>query len=357
MARTFVWHPAATDANHAPADANGNGVFFGPRRFVRQGTVQTLLARRPPPDSVALRTEQPMLIDAGPDETGYDPDHQVRLLGYYNPALRPTSQHGLVQIIHGWHGCSHSSDVLHIADTLLMAGYSVFRLNLRDHGPNRHFDKGALNRGMFLATLLNEVAVATRTVALLAGDRPFSLVGGSMGGNFVLRLGDAHNREAIPNLQRIVAICPAVQPRAAAYAIDSIAPYRLYFRARWMQSLRAKQRLFPDTYDYAPTEQLRGIVPMTEQLVRAYSPWKDAQDYFDHYAVTPQMIARLQVPTTIIAARDDAVIPVEDIEAFAPTDKVDIQITATGGHMGFVDVFPYRRWLPGAILQELQRVS
>ncbi len=265
-------------------------------------------------------------------------------------------QRGLVQIVHGWHGCSHSSDVLYIADTLLMAGYAVFRLNLRDHGPNRHFDKLALNRGIFLGTLLNEAAVATRSVAALAGNRPFALVGGSMGGNFVLRLGDAHNRDPIPNLQRIVAVCPAVRPGAAAEAIDRISAYRLYFRARWLQELRGKERLFPETFDLSKIEQLRAIVPMTEELVRDYSPWHDAQDYFDHYTVSPEMAAALQVSTTIIAARNDAVIPIADIEAFEPTDHLDIQITETGGHMGFVDVFPYRRWLPGAILQELQRV-
>ncbi len=361
-----------TDASSSPLDPNNAGdvdasggigtdsanaqrILFGPRRFVRQGHVQTLLARRRPPDSVTLRTEQAMLLDAGPDESGFDPDHPVTLLGYYNPALRPTRQRGLVQIMHGWHGSSHSSDVLYISDMLLKAGYSVFRLNMRDHGPNLHFARGALNRGMFLGTLLNEVAVATRTVAALAGDRPFALVGGSLGGNFVLRLGDAHNREPIPNLRRIVAICPAVRPDAAAWAIDNITAYRLYFRARWMQSLRAKQSLFPETYNFAAVERLRAIVPMTEALVRDYSQWQNAQEYFDHYSVSPQMVAGLRVPTTIIAARDDAVIPIADIEAFAPSANVDIQITETGGHMGFVDVFPYRRWLPGAILEELER--
>lgn len=328
---------------------------FGPRRFVRQGHVQTLLARRRPPNSVTLRTEQPMLLDAGPDETGYDPDHPVRLLGYYNPPLSPSHQRGLVMVMHGWNGCSHSSDVLYIADTLLSAGYGVFRLNMRDHGPNLHVDRNALNRGMFMGTLLNEVAVVTRSVAELAGDHPFALVGGSLGGNFALRLGDLHNRQPIPNLKRIVAVCPAVRPDSAAYAIDRYTGYRIYFRARWMQSLREKQQLFPDIYHLADMERLRGIVPMTEQLVRDYSRWQGAQDYFDHYTVTPQMVASLQVPTTIIAARDDAVIPVEDILALPSSASVDIQICATGGHMGFVDVFPYRRRLPGIVLRELQR--
>lgn len=331
-------------------------IVFGPRRFVRQGHVQTLLARRRPHSSVALRTEQPMLLDAGSDESGYDPDHPVRLLGYYNPPQSPSRQQGLVMLIHGWNGSSHSSDVLYIADTLLEAGYGVFRLNLRDHGPNLHFDRNALNRGIFLATLLNEVAVATRTVAQLAGDRPFAIVGGSLGGNFALRLGDVHNRQPIPNLKRIVAVCPAVRPDSAAQAIDRFTAYRIYFRSRWMQNLRGKQQLFPETYDFAKIERQRGIVSMTEQLVLDYSTLQSVQDYFGRHTVSPRMVASLQVPTTIIAARDDAVIPVADILALPSSASVAIQVTETGGHMGFVDVFPYRRWLPGTILRELQRV-
>lgn len=328
---------------------------FGPRRFVRQGHVQTLLARRPPADSVTLRTEQPMLIDAGPDETGCDLDHPVRLLGYFNPSLRPSRPRGLVMLVHGWHGHSHSADILYMSETLLRAGYSVFRINLRDHGPNREVDRMALNRGMFLATLLNEVAAATRTVATMAGDAPFAVVGGSLGGNFVLRLAAAHNEQPIPNLQRVVAVCPAVNPGAAAASIDRYTAYRVYFRARWIQGMRAKQRLFPDLYDLADIEHLHTIMEMTERLAREYSPWRDAQDYFDHYTVSPAMVGSIQVHTTIIAARDDAVIPVQDIVALPSSDKVEIHIMETGGHMGFVDVFPYRRWLPATILHELER--
>ena len=204
-----------------PKDGSAFHNGFDPRRVVRQGHVQMLLARRRPPNSVTVRTEQPMILDAGPDETGYDTDRPVRLLGYYNPPLDGAGRRGFVQVLHGWHGSSHSADVLYIADTLLAAGYGVFRLNMRDHGPDLHYDKLALNRGLFLGTLLNEVAVATRLVAQMAGDSPLAIVGGSLGGNFALRLAAEHNRQAIPNLKRVIAICPAVSPATAAASIDS----------------------------------------------------------------------------------------------------------------------------------------
>jgi hypothetical protein len=59
------------------------------------------------------------------------------------------------------------------------------------------------------------------------------------------------------------------------------------------------------------------------------------------------------VPTTVIAAEDDAVIPVSDFREFTEHDYFHMHIHKTGGHMGFVDIFPYRRWLPTVVAREL----
>lgn len=331
---------------------DGNGVF-APRRLVRHGDVQTVIARRRPIDSVVRLTEQPLLLDAGRDETGKEPDGTVRLLGYYNPPLRPSTHRGMVIVIHGWEGSSHSADVQYVAEAALRIGFSTFRLNLRDHGPGLHCNPYALNRGLFGGPLLNEAAAAVRGATHLAGDRPVYLVGGSMGGNFVLRLSALTGDKAIPNLARTVAVCPAVSPASALAAIDRHPLYRSFFRRIWMRSLRAKQRLFPGTYDFTPIARTTRLCEMTDWVVDKYSPWQDSAEYFAGYTVTPEMIAGLEHPATIIAAENDAIIPVQDIRAIEPGDQLRIAVQPTGGHMGFVDVLPYRRWLPGAIMREI----
>jgi len=161
---------------------------FVPHRWVRSGHTQTLLARYRPRALNALPIEQPLLLDAGPDVTGYAPERPVRLLGYYTPRVTPGASRGLVLTLHGWEGCSHSTYNLLIAHALIEAGYDVFRLNLRDHGPGLHVNPYALNPGLFLGTLIDETATAVQRVAEMAGDRPFYIVGASMGGSFALRL-------------------------------------------------------------------------------------------------------------------------------------------------------------------------
>ena len=65
------------------------------------------------------------------------------------------------------------------------------------------------------------------------------------------------------------------------------------------------------------------------------------------------MAQALRTPTTIVATVDDRVIPVHDIYRLQPHDNLKVHIHRVGGHMGFVDILPYRRWLPGAVLEEL----
>ena len=203
---------------------------FEPHVLARGGLKQTMLGRiHPLPAGDLAAVEQPILLDGGPDYTGFAPEHAVRLLGYYTNSQRYREQiaghdcaeveasRGLILMLHGWQGCSHAKQVLSIVNDLLCAGYDVFRLNLRDHGPGLHADPVSLNPGVFVGTLIEEVAAATHQIAQMAGERPFHIVGASLGGSFALRLALAHGQgqpdDGFHNLTSVVAICPVLGPR------------------------------------------------------------------------------------------------------------------------------------------------
>lgn len=331
---------------------------FQPRPFVRSATAQTLLAMIEPTGIDIAADEQPLLLDAGQDYTGIAPERPVRLLGYFNASRMPGPGRGLVLILHGWEGCSHSNYNIILAQALVEAGYDTFRLNLRDHGPHIHANAHALNRGLFLGTLIEEVAAATHQVAVLAGDRAFYITGASMGGNFALRLALWHGRQPFANLRRVVAVCPAVNPDTATVALDSHPATRRYFRNRWLRSLRAKQRLFPELYDFSPVEQIPLVWDMTDWLIRRYrhlalQRFAGAREYFATYGIQPAALAGLTVATTIIAARNDPVIPVADFAPISAHSLLDLQIHPSGGHCGFVDVLPLKFHMPAMVLREI----
>ncbi|NCC94327.1 MAG: alpha/beta fold hydrolase, partial [Opitutae bacterium] len=110
----------------------------------------------------------------------------VRLLGFDLPHPAPK---GRVVLIHGWEGSSDSTYVRTTATRLHLAGYNVFRLNLRDHGPSHH-----LNEGVFLAVYLDEVVEAVTRLAAEVPHLPVALCGFSLGGNFALRIAETDSK-------------------------------------------------------------------------------------------------------------------------------------------------------------------
>jgi len=332
----------------------GNIDEFTPHRLIRGGTIQTVASSYSVRGiGTTLPGEQLVILDAGADQTGYD--KYVALTGYYNRRETTGTSRGMVISLHGWEGGSHSAYNIIIGKRLLAEGYDLFRFNLRDHGPSVHVDPLALNRGLFLGTLIDEAHCGVQRVAEWAQDLPVFLVGPSMGGNFVLRMAALHATRPIANLRRVVAISPAINPASATDRIDAQYPFRRYFRDRWMRSVLRKEHLFPQLYDFAPLVDMPRLRPMTEWLVRHYSDYESADDYFSRYSVLGDALVGLNVATTIVTAADDPVIPVADFDTLTPSPLLGLKIQRFGGHVGFVDLWPLRHLLPEMILTELQR--
>ncbi len=339
----------ATQTNQAQQPNKRGSDLFLPNPLIRHGDVQTLLTMLKPQGAFSVvRHEQPLLLDGGYDHTGVTPDQAVRLLAYYTPQQSQGARRGLVLMLHGWEGCSHSNYNLLIGSALVEAGYDVVRLNYRDHGNTHH-----LNQGIFYSTLIEEVQTVAEGVAHWAGDQPFYVVGASLGGNFALRLATRWQTAHLPPLRRVIAINPAINPINTSHTLDRLPLYRDYFRKRWLASLRRKAVLFPDLYDFSAMPQTSALRPLTDWLVKHYSPYADADDYFASYAVTAEHLAALAVPTTIITAANDPIIPVEDFRQLPPHPLLDVQIHPSGGHVGYAELFPLRYALPGYVLRTL----
>jgi len=143
------------------------------------------------------QTGRKMILNAGDG---------VRLQGYYSPQAGNKGK-GLVLLLHSWLGSANSNYVLAIGEYLYRRGYAVFRLNVRDHGETHH-----LNPGPGQGDLLDKTFTAVQRIDQLATDRPFHLVGVSLGGNFALRLAWRHTQMPLPNLHHTITICPVLNP-------------------------------------------------------------------------------------------------------------------------------------------------
>jgi len=305
--------------------------------LLRNGHLQTFLAssgfraRGPNPMIEAARD---VILEAGDG---------IRLLGSYSPHPGAAPK-GLVVLLHGWEGSIGSTYVLCTGRALFRRGYEVFRLNFRDHGRSHH-----LNRGIFYAVLLDEVFDAVAQVAAGAAGRNVFLAGFSLGGNFALRIARRCASHPIPNLRQVVAVSAALDPELSTARADHHPLIRRYFLKKWRRSLAIKQQLFPDLYDFSDILRLQTLREITDALLERYSPYASARDYFQAYSLTDAALQSIAVPTTLLTAQDDPIIPVRDYHELQANEMTRVVVEPHGGHNGFLEGLRlrsrYEEWL------------
>ena len=270
---------------------------------------------------------------------------EVKLQGFYSPQTNGRAK-GLVMLLHGWEGSVNSAYILGTGRFLLNNGFSVFRLNYRDHGETHH-----LNTGLFYAVLLDEVFNAVQQASEYEKGLPFYLAGFSMGGNFALRIARKCVESPIDNLSQVMSISPVLDPEKSTYAIDDVSLLRKYFRKKWMRSLQKKQEIFPELYDFSDVFALESIMGMTELMIKRYSNYKSAPDYFSHYAVLNNALSDVNVPTTIVTAKDDPIIPLDDFYNLKLNSLTELIVHHYGGHNGFLENLSGKAWYEMKMLE------
>jgi hypothetical protein len=136
-----------------------------------------------------------------------------------------------------------------------------------------------------------------------------------------------------------------LDPDKATDRIDDSRLILRYFLKKWRRSLSIKQRLYPDRYDFSSLMNIDNIRAMTELLLADHSSYQSAKAYFKGYSVRNGDMAGIHVPTTIITAKDDPIIPVEDfykLENSSPAVRLSIQ--PYGGHNGFLEGWRLNGW-------------
>ena len=312
---------------------------FAPTGLIANPHVQSILVSSPL-RRVLLRQRAAPLLAASRDLL-LDCGEGVRLHAWHAPQSGGRAR-GTAVLIHGWEGAGDSSYLLSASMSMYTAGWNVVRLHLRDHGPSHH-----LNEDLFHSNRIREVVGGVARLAELFPQRPFCLGGFSLGGNFALRVA-ARAQDAGIALDRVMAVCPVLDPASTLDAMErGPRVYERYFMMKWRRSLRIKAKLFPERYDFGDLKRFRGLRDMTDDFVRDYSEYPDLASYLAGYAITGDALASVAVPTLLVAAQDDPVIPARDLPRLARPDRLQIVATTRGGHCGFLPSAFGHSWIDG----------
>ena len=250
---------------------------------------------------------------------------------------------GVALLLHGLAGCHGSGYMVRISAKLCDRGIRTFRMDMRGVGAATGLADLPGHAGRTA-----DAAAAVERIATICPEAPLTIVGFSMGANVVLgTLADASTRE-IGNLVRGIAVAPPVDLSACCHELQTGVGQlydqyliRLLVR-RWREAGGKINGTTPQT-----------IFQFDDTITAPLSGYRDAEDYYAHASSGPRL-NEIKLPTRILAARDDPVVSFRTIEESPRSPHVELLVTDSGGHLGFLgrrrDV-PDRRWLDQQIVK------
>lgn len=326
---------------------------FVPARGMRNPHVQTILADKLPrrfPRGEALLAPW----RNARREVEFELPDGDRLLGHLH--LHPDDPgrtRPLVLHLHGLEGCADSHYQVGLSVKAFAAGFHSLRLNFRLCGDTEH-----LARRPYHGRRTEDVLSVLSTLRETWGFGIVHATAVSMGGGLLLRLLADAGEQPPTGLGAVVAISPAIDYRAsfAVFYRGFNRVYANYFLRLLKRKVRRMARVGPGRADVMPLlPALRRVHTLGEYDALITAPlcgFPGPGAYYDA-ASSADDLGRIRVPTLILTAQDDPMIPFSSFEdrrdAIAANPNLSTLFPPHGGHAGFLAERPKQPhpWMDG----------
>jgi predicted alpha/beta-fold hydrolase len=254
----------------------------------------------------------------------------VRLLVRASWQPGPHETRPALLIVHGLGGSDASTYTVSLGRLAFARGWHVVRMNMRGCGDGEALCPLLYNAGLD-TDLLAVVDEILRRVPRLA------LAGFSLGANLALLMLGRRRSVLPPGLATAVAVSPPVDLSACADAIR--APRNRLYEARFVrmlaQAYRRRASTRPDLFPADLERGLGSVRAFDDRITAPFGGFENAADYYARSSAGP-WLASIDRPTLMLAAADDPMIPVASVERWPLSPSVTLEVTPTGGHVGFV---------------------
>ena len=246
----------------------------------------------------------------------------------------------LAVVVHGVGGSANSRYVIRAARALFSAGHHVVRLNLRGAG-----DGANDATSMYHAGLSHDLRAVVGALAELPKVCELVVVGFSLGGNVALKAAGEWGENAPSKLRGVASISAPLDLAAVSKSLERLQawPYHKWIVEGLIVQARAFAAAHPTHARFDP-RALRGIRTVYEYDERVVAPmhgFPSANEYYARASSGPYL-ADIRVPTLLIHAEDDPLVPMSTVRAplarlgsTSAARSVRTRITPHGGHVGW----------------------
>jgi uncharacterized protein len=316
-----------------------------PPFFARGGQLQTLLgAFLPSPKLAESGTSWKIQLADG--------DHLIARV-HEKPSAHMSKT---VLLFHGLGGDIDSSYIHRCGLVSLAQGYRVVRVNFRGAGESLTVSKGLYHSGR--SADMSDVIAATKK---RWPQSKILVAGFSMSGNVLLNLLGGYDGDVQPDLA--VVFNPAFHLQHCSEMLRSVQG-RLYDVA-FVRDL--KRMLVDKESDLEKKIFLRKkiwratrVADLDELVTAPAAGFKNKEEYYQVCSAY-QRVNQIQIPTVVVTASDDPIVPAEDFITAKWSSAVQLHIQQTGGHLGYLQksagpIGSYR-WMDQGFCEALQTLN
>lgn len=282
----------------------------------------------------------------------YQTEPSVRVLVHsQSPSGKPK---GDLILVHGLEGSGESGYARSMVNAALEHGWATHRFNMRGCGGTEELAISSYHAGQTsdLLAVLRELK--------REGAGPTFLIGYSLGGNVALKLAGELGEDAKDLFAGVCAVSTPIDLAACAAALAL--PQNFIYQGRFLNRLKARIRRrhlqAPDIYTLEHLPKIQTIIDFDDHYTARLFGFGTAANYFRTQS-SNQFLERIRVPTLMIQAKDDPLIPFSTFNhpAFTQNPHLTLLTPDHGGHLGFLARRRPRFWLDETLLEFIERVA
>jgi uncharacterized protein len=278
-----------------------------------------------------------------------DPDAQV-LVHEQRP---PGDSLGEIVMVHGLEGSSDAGYIRSMSQLALENGFAVHRANMRSCGGTE-----SLCKTMYHAGLTSDTLSLIRQIREHHGG-PIYLIGYSLGGNVALKLAGELGENAYGVLDAVIAVSTPIDLAASVRKMSRRENwiYESRFVSRLKQRIRRRAESLPGVYDTSLLDGCKTVYEFDDKITAPFFGFGTADNYYTTQS-SNQYLDRIRIPTLLIQAKDDPLIPFEIFDHPGIRNNANITLVAVehGGHLGFLSNHAPRFWVDRVVLHWLEEI-